>query len=216
MTPGRRLRHQTWLALGVLLWAVHGSPAFAQEGGELPTVDELLQVPTRPPAKRDRKPIDRPVEEQRSGEPFGLAVDGMRQAANRLSVQEDPGIETQRIQEQVVNRLDMLISQMRRQQQQQQQSQAREQDSGSQQQTQSQPNEQNTQGGQDAAQQIGNRGQNRNDQLVDQPLQEQFDEWGNLPPRLRDALLDGTREQFSGLYRDLTRRYYQRLAEEAE
>lgn len=211
------------IAIPIFLVTAGISPAqeaAVESAGDLPTVDELLEVPRNPrnppSSKPDGKLIDRPVEEAESGEPFELAVEGMRQAAARLGEQEDAGIETQRIQEQVIKRLDMLISQMRRQQQQQQQQQARQQDAGSQEQTRGEPNEQNTQGGQDAAQKIGNHSQTQEGQLADQPLEEQFEEWGDLPPRLRDALLEGTRDIKSALYKDLTERYYLRLAEEAE
>ncbi|MEO1513037.1 MAG: hypothetical protein AAFU70_13275, partial [Planctomycetota bacterium] len=39
--------------------------------------------------------------------------------------------------------------------------------------------------------------------------------WGALPERLRGALRQGYGERFSSLYEQLTRRYYQRLAETA-
>jgi hypothetical protein len=187
---------------------------------DLPGLDELLDVRRPDPSRPRSAPLDRPVDDEVSTEPFELAVAGMRQAAERLAGEGDAGLETQRIQEQVVKRLDMLISQMRRQQQRQRQ-QARQQDAGSQEQSQEQQQledgQQTGQDGQDPAQQIGNRSQADSDQQPgDQPLAEQFEEWGKLPPRLRDALRNVGNERFSELYKDLTERYYRRLAEEAE
>ena len=45
-------------------------------------------------------------------------------------------------------------------------------------------------------------------------LEEERTEWGNLPERVRDMLLQGSKEKFSSLYKQLTREYYRRLAEE--
>ena len=41
-------------------------------------------------------------------------------------------------------------------------------------------------------------------------------DWGALPERTRDALLEGLSDSFSSLYRRLTEAYYRRLAEPAE
>jgi hypothetical protein len=184
---------------------------------DLPTVDEVLKVPRRTPTKPDGKAIDRPVEEEASTEPFEQAVEGMRQAATRLSGEQDAGIETQRIQEQVVKRLDMLLSQMRKQQM-QQRSKARQQDTGSQQQSQSQQRqEQSAQAAvNESDPNAAKRQQPKTEQLADQPYQEQMVEWGKLPERLRQALHNVNPDQYSSLYRDLTERYYRRLAEESQ
>ena len=45
-------------------------------------------------------------------------------------------------------------------------------------------------------------------------MDETRSEWGNLPQRVRDMLLQGRREKFSNLYDQLTAEYYKRLAEE--
>ena len=39
--------------------------------------------------------------------------------------------------------------------------------------------------------------------------------WGNLPARLREALLQGSSDSYSSLYKSMTESYYKRLAEEA-
>ena len=48
------------------------------------------------------------------------------------------------------------------------------------------------------------------------PLAETRDQWGDLPPRLREQLIQGMRERFSLIYRSLTEDYYRCLAEEAQ
>ncbi|HRP63251.1 MAG TPA: VOC family protein, partial [Phycisphaerales bacterium] len=45
-------------------------------------------------------------------------------------------------------------------------------------------------------------------------FEESRSEWGSLPERVRDMLLQGRRERFSSLYEQLTREYYRRLAED--
>ena len=214
---------------GVAALAMAVFPAGAQEtdappaDAQLPGLDELLDVPrSSTPAPPQREMVDRPVEDEISTEPFELAVEGMRDAAQRLGEHNDAGIETQRVQEQVVKRLDMLLSQMRRQQMSRQQQQAREQDTGSQQQQQQQqgqpqPSDARQAAGTESNPDAANRQQVDAQQAGDEPLEERFgDEWGNLPPRLRDALRNVDKERVSELYRDLTERYYRRLAEESE
>ena len=49
---------------------------------------------------------------------------------------------------------------------------------------------------------------------VNQVFDEARSEWGALPERVRDMLLQGREEKFSSLYEQLTREYYRRLAEE--
>jgi hypothetical protein len=201
------------LAASPVLFGQESKPAPA----DLPTVDDLLNVPRQSPRKGEPGVLDRPVEDEVSTEPFQRAVEGMRDAAGRLGEHQDAGIETQRVQEQVVKRLDMLISQMRKQQQKQKQ-QARKQDSGSQQQQQQQADKKNEQSTQAAVNEtnpeLANREKPKSELLADQPYQENFKEWGKLPDRLRDALMDGFHEKFSSLYQKLTERYYLRLGEE--
>jgi hypothetical protein len=45
-------------------------------------------------------------------------------------------------------------------------------------------------------------------------LEETRSEWGNLPQRVRDMLLQGRKDSYSPLYKRLTEEYYKRLAEE--
>ena len=45
-------------------------------------------------------------------------------------------------------------------------------------------------------------------------LEETDVEWGSLPERYRDELLQGRKEKYSSMYERLTREYYERLAEQ--
>jgi hypothetical protein len=46
-------------------------------------------------------------------------------------------------------------------------------------------------------------------------LDESRVEWGRLPERVRELILQGRRDRVSTLYERITREYYRRLAEEA-
>ena len=159
-------------------------------------------------------------EEQSSGE-FMKAIQDMKLAADRLTARADAGIQTQRVQERALRRLDQIIEQMRNQKPSggSSQQQSQKQDSGSRQNQSKQKQGQQGQASQSraaqAAQQAGQRGDVRKGETRDDPLQENLAEWGNLPTRLRDQLLQGSEDRFSPLYRSLTERYYKRLAEES-
>ena len=181
-----------------------------------PTLDELLGLPEASP-RRDTP--DAALEDDSTSEPFQLAVEGMRDAAQRLESAGDYSIETQRVQQQVVDRLDRLIAQARAQQQQQRQ-QSRSSDSGSQQQEQEQSQSDPSRGnpGEENGADASGAGPMKPvlENVDDRSLHALEEEWGKLPPRLRDALRNVMNEKFSSLYDEHTRRYYQRLAEESK
>ncbi|MFG0328174.1 MAG: hypothetical protein ACF8SC_13020 [Phycisphaerales bacterium JB037] len=209
-------------ALALLLASIAcAQPAPPEPNDPLPTLDELLGLePTRRPDRPDRElpladPSQRELERQLSGEEMGeqfrQAVALMDESADRLETISDTGLLTQRLQEDVIRKLDQIInssnqanssSSQRQQQQQQQQSQ------------QQQP----AQPGQDRDQ-----GQTTDPQSTQLPGAQSGDlgppaavgaAWGELPPRLRDALLQGLSDPFSSMYRTMTESYYRRLAEE--
>ena len=124
-----------------------------------------------------------------------------------------------------MRRLEQLIDAARRQQQQQQQqsssssSSQQQQDVGRQE---SRSREQQQQGAEQQQQQQPAGGAEPGEGLppgfqdgpLDSEIAEEGEEWGALPERVRDMLLQGRRERFSSLYERLTRAYYRRLAEE--
>ena len=178
-------------------------------------------------AKDADEELKRRLNEKEIANTFSLAVEKMAISAELLDVRFDTGLGTQRVQEEIIKRLEDLINQAKKnqssrrsssssssQQQQQQQQQNQQQNPG-QQRTQNQP--QRDEGNQ--------RRDNPSDSREGDPpplqegdintaLEESQAEWGNLPPRVRDQLLQGRREKFSSLYERLTQEYYKRLAEE--
>lgn len=183
-----------------------------------PTLDELLGLPksgepgkapdAQDPLKAD---LDRKLAPEEVGEQFQQAVQLMQQTAHRLRTAGDTGVTTQRLQEEIIRRLDQIIASA--EQQQQQQSSASSSSSKSQQQRQQQP-----QSSQAQARDGENRGQ------VDPPGRQDGSgrtlqpgagaAWGNLPEHVRDALVQGLSDRFSSMYQSLTEAYYKRLAEE--
>lgn len=183
-------------------------------------------------ASRDR--LDRALREDELGDTFTQAVESMRRSMERLGVQGDSGVETQRIQEDAVRRLDALIDAAKKQRQRQQQSGSRSKDRNQQQQeeqsqrdqaqsSQQRPADRRQQAG--AKEQQAQRAGRSQDGQPDPPeledgalnevMQEGRVEWGSLPPRIRDLVQQGRRDRVSSLYQRLTEEYYRRMAEES-
>ena len=190
---------------------------------QLPSLDELLGLEDAEtprdgeaidPARAD---LDRTLESPGSlGDAFEQAVRLMDDSADRLRTAKDTGIVTQRIQEDILTRLQTLIDQA-----QQQQSSSSSSSSSSQQQQQQQQNQPNQQNQQS---QTPQRADGEPSEGADAPAGQDARPgqatlnaaaWGALPERLRDSLLQGSAEGYSSLYRSLTEAYYRRLAEEA-
>jgi hypothetical protein len=147
-------------------------------------------------------------------------------AADLLDAKFDPGLGTQRVQEDIIAKLAQLLDQAKKNKsntssssssssQQQQQQQQKPQDPGkrnNQQQPKDNPSDQRNQ----------NPSDNRSEMDSPAPqdpdpnaiLEETRSEWGNLPQRVRDMLLQGRKDKFSTLYERMTEEYYKRLAEE--
>ena len=170
--------------------------------------------------------LQRRLNEQEVADNFSLAVEKMAVSADMLDVRFDAGLGTQRVQEEIIKRLEDLIDQAKKNQSSRRSSSSSSSSSSSQQQRQ-----QNQQ--QNPGQQRQNQQRDEGDQRRDNPsesregdppplqegdinttLEESRAEWGNLPPRVRDQLMQGRREKFSSLYERLTQEYYKRLAEE--
>jgi len=209
-----------------------GEEPQASEAGEQapPSLDELLGLEEsgedagEEPADEaageqvdpERAQLERQLEGADISEVFSEAVRQMGDAADLLGRARDPGARTQRLHDEILTKLDVLIEQAEQQSQQSssssssssaQQQQQQQQQTGQQQRQQQssqrqsgEPQEQTPPGGQDAQ------------------LREALDAaraaWGSLPERVRDALVEGTNETFSSIYKRMTERYYKRLAEE--
>ncbi|MFG0275535.1 MAG: hypothetical protein ACF8QF_10800 [Phycisphaerales bacterium] len=190
----------------------------------LPDLDELLglegddddddagdRVPTQ-----DELELERRLNAEQAEDAFKDAVRQMGEVADALRVARDPGLRTQRVQEDILNKLDLLIEQAEQNpssssSQSQSQSQPRPQQRQQQQQQQSQQSQSSNSQGDNTSEMTPPGGQSG--QLRDL-LDAAQAAWGSLPPRVRDVLLQGSSDRFSTLYESMTEEYYRRLAEE--
>lgn len=180
-------------------------------------------------ALRDR--LDRSLREDELADTFTQAVESMRRSMERLGVQQDSGVETQRIQEDAVRRLDALIDAAKKQRQRQKQSSSQSSQRNRDQEKQDEESQASQQRPGDRRQDAASRqqqaqrggqsqdGQPQPPELEDGALNEVMEEgrveWGTLPPRIRDLVQQGRRDRVSSLYLRLTEEYYRRMAEEA-
>lgn len=199
-----------------------GAPAEdAAGGGGLESLDDLLGIGTEErPRDVDedlphRSALDRALSGEEVSDEFRQAVTEMRDVADLLDAGR-AGARAQRLQEDILLKLDKLIDAAQRQQQQQQQQ------SSSSSSSQRSPT-QNQQRAQEQAQASQtNQGDNRSEMMppggregaLNEMLQSESAAWGNLPQRVRDALLQGSSDRFSSLYEAMTEAYFRRIAEE--
>ena len=194
---------------------------------EQPTADSVDESPDKSAqdeaaAAETKRQLDKQLSEAEVANAFVQAVEKMDVAADLLDVKFDTGLGTQRVQEDIIAKLAQLLDQAKKNKsssssssssQRQQQQQQQQQNPGQRQQPQ-QPGDQN--------QRNQNPADNRSEMDPPAPeqanpnaaLEETRSEWGSLPPRVRDMLLQGRKEKFSTLYERLTYEYYKRLAEE--
>ncbi len=226
-------RHNTRInAAFVMLCVTLAAGAFAAEAPPTKdaSLDDLLNIPGAPkkpvepakPVDPSKPSVDGPPPEvtegtHPSGEPFEAAIDDMKKAAGRLDAQ-DPSVSTQRMQESAIRRLDQLISDARKQQDKSKsKSKQREKDSGDKSDAtpKPQPGEaQKPSQAKDSNSGVSDRQKAEDARIGDTPIAEKLAEWGNLPPRLRDQLLQGMDDKYSQVYREMTEKYYRRLAEQ--
>jgi hypothetical protein len=205
----------------------------------LPDLDDLLGLPPeqRPPADprgegADGEPaapveldplkreLERKLSAQEVAQRFEEAVRQMGETADRIKSAGDVGIMTQRLQEQILKNLDLLIKSTQdpgssgsssSQQQQQQQQQGRPQRPTPQQSGQS-----DNQAGEGENQGQENMPPAMTDAERRAGLETARAAWGNLPERVRETLMQGSNDYFSALYEAMTEAYYRRIAEEAK
>jgi hypothetical protein len=205
-----RQRSTTAFALGALVCAV---PAFATD--PLPTLNELLGLVEDETDARDADAaeLERKLTAQDATEQLAQAVDLMGDAADRLSGDTpDAGLATQRLQEDILSKLDMAIAASDENQDGGGGSSGSSSQQGEQQASPEQSQAAGTQAGSGESQSESSPPGLEGTEL-DPSFVAQSAEWGALPARTRDALLEGLTDSFSSLYRKLTEAYYQRLAE---
>lgn len=206
------------------------------------SLDDLLGVPAgaegKSPAesaedaarREQEKRLERSLNEASMQDLVQRAMDGMKTAAERLADAKDPGLGTQRVQEDVVRTLDRLLEEAQKRQGKKSSSsksgskkkQSSKQDDGKQ-----DPSEQNGQQQRQNSRSANNqsnaadpgdgeKSDTRDDGVAESSeLEETRMEWGQLPERVRELVLQGRRDRVSTIYERLTREYYRRLAEEA-
>ncbi len=214
--------------VGCLLAAVLGTqeptapPQTQPEKETAPSLDELLGLDgardnaAEQAARQNQEELERRLRDVELGDVFDVALEKMAVSADLLGGQHDSGLGTQRVQQDILARLDQLIDLAKQMSQKQQMSSS---GAGSGQSKPKPGTEQQQQSGEQRSQ-SGNQG----DQAVDLPpgqegdintiIEETGSEWGHLPERLRDMLEQAQNSHISRLYRELTEQYYKRLAEE--
>lgn len=204
------------IILRLLIFTLLVASARADE--PLPTLDELLGITDQPeqaPEPATNEELNRVLSEQEAGEEFQQAVTLMDRVAARLGNENNLGIDTQRMQEEILRKLEKVIESA-----QQNQSSSSSSSSNSQQSPQNQPDQQ--QGQEQGKPDPSGQGDKpstppglQEGELADAPAPEGAG-WGNLPERVREALTQGLNDTYSELYRKLTEDYFRSLAEDEE
>jgi hypothetical protein len=194
-----------------------------------PSLDDLLglpaekdggagapRTPTEPAKDPNQAALDRMLSPQEMAEQFQQAARLMAQTADRIERSRDTSIQTQRIQDDIIRKLDQIIADAKKQQKQSRGKSSKQKPQGDPQQQPQQGSQAEQNQGQRTntpAQQAG-QAPTGNDATLN-PEVARGAQWGNLPARYRDALLQGNNDRFSLMYRQWTEAYYKRLAEEA-
>ena len=218
-------------ACAILALALVGG-ARAGESGE-PTLDQLLDLPADGEAEGKDGPsvpdaaVPQPKRADGPKGAFRAAVREMEAAADRLAGPDGAGAETQRLQKRIVARLERALSAANRRPSGggggsgSARTQPRKRDRGA------GPAGGKGAGSAGAARAGGSAGAGARSggaprsadgagRDAEQRNAAHGDaSWGQLPPRVREQLMQGMGESYSAVYRRLTERYYRRLAEEA-
>lgn len=194
--------------------------------GDTPSLDELLGLEEEADSaaetarEQQEQELQRRLAEKELTDEFRIALEKMSVSARLLDVQFDPGLGTQRVQEEILASLDRILDHAKKMQSQQMSSSSSSSSSQQQQQTPGQQQRQQTQS-QSSQRQEGPTNSSpgdppaRQDGDLNTVIEESRTEWGSLPERIRQELYQGRREKFSSIYERLTREYYKRLAEES-
>jgi hypothetical protein len=205
-----------------------GSPAQREQPSSL---DELLGLEQEPgdrgaeagADKTREEDLTRALDQQAPGQALAEALVRMGVSAELLDVRFDAGLGTQRVQQEVLAKLDELIEMAKNMSSSSGSSSSSS--AGSPRSTSRSQSAPPKQAGAGKPNSSAQRNPNpANSQEGDSPPLQQGDintvidetrqEWGNLPPRVRDMMLQGRTSRFSSLYQRLTEEYYKRLAEE--
>ncbi len=199
-------------------------PAPEKTSGPLPSLDELLGLDDASDKEGqdavvdpNEAALDAVLSPRQAGEAFSQAVGLMNQVAQRIGEGHDLSITTQRLQEDILRKLDRVIASAKN----------NSQGGGG--------SSSSSAAGRTSEQQPDQRQQSQQEGDQNGPSTEPGDApmpagtstprpgeeaapsgvgWGSLPARVRDALSQGISDEYSQLYRSITERYYKALAEE--
>lgn len=170
---------------------------------------------------KNRADLERKLTNAELADRFRDAVRQMGESADRIAKGNDIGLVTQRLQEEIIKKLDLIV-----QQSQNQNSSSSSSSSDQQSNQQKDPGRQQSsrQQGKPSEQNQAGSGENKGEAMPPPGQDPQFKgrldtaraAWGNLPERVRESLLQGSSDQFSSLYEAMTEAYYRKLAEEAQ
>jgi hypothetical protein len=203
----------------------------AQQPSELPDLDSLLGIPSQAPApaatgdkpaEADSSPapeasseLKRQLSAEEVSDEFQKAIGLMGDASKRLAAR-DVGLDTQRLQEDILRKLDALIEQAKQNQSSSSSKKKKQSQSPSEKSQSAQSSQKGQKPGESA------RGANRGE--TDNPAAQAAKPnaldpapaaaWGNLPEHVRQSLVQGLSDKFSSLYQSVTEEYYRRLAEQ--
>lgn len=198
----------------------------AEDDRAMPTLDELLGLEAdeadAAAAEEARRESDEELERRLTdvsmSDVFVAALEKMALSVRLLETDFEAGLATQRVQLDVIAKLDQLIDSARQNSSKQPSDSKGQGDSSGQQKKQPGPQQRS-----ESAASKGQAGQQHNEASEPPPrrdgdinriLEETDTEWGHLPARYRDMLKQGSNDYKSPLYRKLTEEYYKRLAEE--
>ena len=184
---------------------------------DLKSLDELLGLDS------ESSSVD-PTPLPENHDPLEAIIDEMERAAILIGSDLNPGPPTQRLQQDILRRIDSLIDQAQEQQSNQQSSQSSSQQSPDQQKSEDQQQQMDQQqsGEQAEASRKTDSKSGESDpgsmEAMDPRLGGALDEngreWGSLPSRIRELLQQGRRDTYSNVYEKLTGEYYRRIAEQ--
>ncbi len=208
---------------------------------EQPTLDDLLDLTPPPPPDTPQadtsdtdqsatpapdvdlnESVGRALLVSDAADAFEQAVNEMDDVSRRLGRALDAGVETQRMQESILRKLDQVIKAAKDQSSSGGgggSGEPQKQDKGGDELAQQKPGagqggDEAQPGGQQASSGAAGSGSPIKPEGQDTPIEQLRKEWGVLPPRVREELSDGLRERFSPLYRQMTEAYYKALAEQ--
>lgn len=190
------------------------TPPPAASDPAIPSLDDLLGLDEAGASgSANERALERKLSAKEAGEQFQQAVGLMGDAADRIGGR-DLGLQTQRIQEEIIKRLDQVIEAAK---QNQSGGGGSSRSSSDPNQNQQQPNQSSQQQQQQGQPGPSGESENMGPELTGTQLNPGVAPdgvtWGNLPDRAREAVSQGVSDRYSALYRRMTELYYRKLAE---